>query len=104
MKHFAVAIIALLIPATAMAAGACKQDRQKFCKDAAHVVACLDKHMAELSPACKAKREEMANAKKSTGESTKMGKEEGPQPLTREGCKTAGMKWNDNSNVCGSAP
>ena len=33
-----------------------------------------------------------------------MGKEEGhaqPQPLTKEGCKTAGMKWNDQSNVCG---
>jgi hypothetical protein len=38
-----------------------------------------------------------------------MGKEEGhaqPQPLTKEGCKTAGiktagMKWSDQSNVCG---
>ena len=34
-----------------------------------------------------------------------MGKEEGhaqpPQPLTREDCKTAGMKWNDQANVCG---
>ena len=33
-----------------------------------------------------------------------MGKEEGhapPQPLTKEDCKTAGMKWNDQSNVCG---
>jgi hypothetical protein len=35
-----------------------------------------------------------------------MGKEEGhaqtgAQPLTRQDCKTAGMKWNDQSNVCG---
>ena len=47
---------------------------------------------------------EKANAKKDTEESAKMGKEEGhaqPQPLTKEGCKTAGMKWNDQSNVCG---
>ena len=39
-------------------------------------------------------------------ESAKMGKEEGhaqtgAQPLTRQDCKTAGMKWNDQSNVCG---
>jgi hypothetical protein len=47
---------------------------------------------------------EKANTKKDTEESAKMGKEEGnaqPQPLTKEGCKTAGMKWNDQSNVCG---
>ena len=25
----------------------------------------------------------------------------GPQPLTRQDCKTAGMKWNDQANVCG---
>jgi hypothetical protein len=24
-----------------------------------------------------------------------------PQPLTREGCKKAGMQWNNNANVCG---
>ena len=47
---------------------------------------------------------EKANAKKDTEESAKMGKEEGPaqpQPLTKESCKTAGMTWNDHSNVCG---
>ena len=47
---------------------------------------------------------EKANAKKDTEESAKMGMEEGhaqPQPLTKEGCSTAGMKWNDQSNVCG---
>jgi hypothetical protein len=39
------------------------------------VVACLDEHSAELSEACKAKRE--ARAKKNAEESAKMGKEEG---------------------------
>ena len=24
-----------------------------------------------------------------------------PQPLTRAGCKKAGMQWNSNANVCG---
>jgi hypothetical protein len=24
-----------------------------------------------------------------------------PQPLTRADCEKAGMKWNDNANVCG---
>ena len=24
-----------------------------------------------------------------------------PQPLTRAGCKKAGMQWNSNTNVCG---
>ena len=102
MNHLTVVIIALLIPATAMAKGDCKQDRQTFCKHAPHVAACLDKHKAQLSEACKAKRE-AARAK----ESAKRGKEEGAtaqsgaQPLTKEGCKTAGMKWNYQSNVCG---
>ena len=107
MKHLMVVIVALLIPAAAMAKGECKEDRQKFCKDAAHVGACLDQHMAELSEACKARREGKANAKKNTEESAKMGKEEGThaqpgaQPLTKEDCKKAGLKWNDQSNVCG---
>jgi hypothetical protein len=58
IKHLMVAIIALLIPITAMAEGECQQDRQKFCKDEtkANVGACLE-HMDELSEACKAMRE-----------------------------------------------
>ena len=24
-----------------------------------------------------------------------------PQPLTRADCEKAGMRWNDNANVCG---
>jgi|SoiMethySBSTD1v2_1073268.scaffolds.fasta_scaffold3580997_1 hypothetical protein len=116
MKHLIVLIIALLIPAAAMAKGSCKEDKQKFCKDATHVVPCLDQHKAELGEACKAHLKAKANAKKA-----KRGKEEGadvlaprgvygpmghrltraPQPLTKEDCKTAGMTWIDQSNVCG---
>ena len=106
MKHFTVAIIALLIPATALAAGECRKDRHKFCRGATHIRACLDAHASELSDACKALREARAGARKNAEESAKMGKEEGhaqtgPQPLTRQDCKTAGMKWNDQANVCG---
>ena len=107
MKHIMVVIVLLLIPAAAMAKGECKEDRQKFCKDAAHVGACLDQHQAELSEACKAKREAKANAKKNTEEPANMGKEggthaqPGAQPLTKEDCKKAGLNWNDQSNVCG---
>ena len=77
MKHLVVLIIALLISSAAMAEGECQADRQKFCKDVAKsdVGACFDKHAAELSEACKAKRE--ARAKKNAEESAKMGKEEG---------------------------
>ena len=77
MKHLVVLIIALLISSAAMAEGECQADRQKFCKDVAKsdVAACFDKHAAELSEACKAKRE--ARAKKNAEESAKMGKEEG---------------------------
>ena len=106
MKHFTVAIIALLIPATALAAGECRKDRHKFCRGATHIRACLDAHASELSDACKALREARAGARKNAEEFAKMGKEEGhaqtgPQPLTRQDCKTAGMKWNDQANVCG---
>ena len=106
MKHLMILTIAVLIPATAMAKGECKADKHKFCKDAAHVGACLDQHKAELSDACKADREAKANAKKNTEQPTKMGKEgartqPGAQPLTKEDCKKAGLKWNDKGNVCG---
>jgi hypothetical protein len=77
MKHMVVLIIALFISSAAMAEGECQADRQKFCKDVAksEVGACFDKHAAELSEACKAKRE--ARAKKNAEGSAKMGKEEG---------------------------
>ena len=62
MKYLKALIVALLVPTAAMAEGECQADRQKFCKDVAKgdVVACLDKHSAELSEACKAKREARA--------------------------------------------
>jgi hypothetical protein len=57
MKHLMVVIIALLIPAGAMAQGECKEEVRKFCKDVGEaksaVIACLQQHMAELSEACK---------------------------------------------------
>jgi hypothetical protein len=99
MKHFTVAIIALLIPATALAAGECRQDKLKFCKDAAHVSRCLDEHKSELSDACKAKREARNAARKNTAEPGHT--QPGAQPLTKNDCKTAGMKWNEQNNVCG---
>ena len=106
MKHFTVAIIVLLIPATALAAGECRKDRHKFCRSETHIRACLDAHKSELSDACKALREARAGARKNNEESAKMGKEEGnaqtgAQPLTRQDCNKAGMNWNDQANVCG---
>ena len=91
MKHLIVLTIVLLIPATAVAKNPCKEDRQKFCNDVAHVGDCLYEHKAELSEACKAKREGKAANKE----------EPGAQPLAKKACETAGMKWNDRSNVCG---
>jgi hypothetical protein len=76
MKQLMVLIIALLVPAAAMAKGECKADREKFCKDAANVGACLDYHMAELSDACRAERQAKATEKKTEG-SAKMGQDEG---------------------------
>ena len=59
MKHLMVLIIALLIPAAAMAKGECQDDVQRFCKNVGEakgaVVACLQQHMAELSEECKTK-------------------------------------------------
>jgi len=108
MKYL-VLLLALLVPTAAVAKGECKEEKQKFCKDVIEAkgdtAACLNQHMADLSKACKTKLE--AKAKKEDAEEpAKMGKEEGhaqtgAQPLTRQDCKTAGMKWNDQSNVCG---
>jgi len=62
MRHLIVVLAALLIPTATMAEGPCKNDVQKFCKDATTPEgspprACLDQHKAELSEACKAKLE-----------------------------------------------
>jgi Cysteine rich repeat len=62
MKHLMVLIIALLIPAAAMAKGECQDDVQRFCKNVGEakgaIVACLQQHVAELSEACKTKLSE----------------------------------------------
>ena len=68
MKHVAIVLIALLIPTAAMAKGECKEDKAKFCKDAAQVAACLVMHKAELSEACKAAREARLTRKKNSKE------------------------------------
>ena len=81
MKRILVLIIASLISTTAFAAGECQPDRQKFCKGVAKsdLAACFDKHAADLSDACRAKRE--ARKKENTEESAKMGKEEGTHTM-----------------------
>jgi hypothetical protein len=84
MKQLMVVIIALLVPAAAMAKGECKADREKFCKDAAHVGACLDQHVSELSEACKNARQAKATEKKNEG-SAKMGQDEGIHTDTNHG-------------------
>ena len=54
-------LLIVLVPTIAWAKGECKQDKQKFCKDVVEakgdVGNCLDKHLSELSEACKTKRE-----------------------------------------------
>jgi hypothetical protein len=42
MKHLAVLIMALLIPAAAIAKGECQEDVQKFCKDIGKARGCCD--------------------------------------------------------------
>jgi hypothetical protein len=94
MKHLLVVIVALLVPATAMAKGECKEDVLKFCKDAEHIATCLDEHEAELSEACKTKREAKTNEKKNE-ESAKMGKEEG----THTGPSQGATPENDTQKI-----
>ena len=85
MKHLMVVLVALLVPTVAMAKGECKAEKEKFCKDAAHVGLCLDQHASELSDACKAALAARANAKKNTEGSAKMGKEEGTHTGPNQG-------------------
>jgi hypothetical protein len=94
MRYLMVAIIALLVPAAAMAKGECKADKKKFCADfteKADIKACLDQHMAELSQECKTELEARAKKRNAEG-SAKMGKEESthaqPEPVCfDESCK-----------------
>jgi hypothetical protein len=77
MRYLMVMIIALLVPAAAMAKGECKADKEKFCKDViaakGKIGPCLKKHTAELSEACKTRLE--AGKQKSTEGSAKVDKE-----------------------------
>jgi len=71
MRYLLALMIVLLIPASAFAKGECREDKHKFCKgmDKAELKACFKEHEAELSEACKARREAKAKAKqaKKTG-------------------------------------
>ena len=79
MRYVIPLLIALLVPVSAMAKGECKEDSQKFCRDVAkpEVSACLDKHVAELSTACKDRRE--AKAKKKEAKKKKESTPDGSQ-------------------------
>ena len=64
----ALTMIAFLLPATAaIAKGPCKDDKEKFCKDAiaggGKAGDCLRQHLDELSPACKEKLSKPKEAK-----------------------------------------
>jgi hypothetical protein len=74
-------LIALLVPAAAIAEGGCKEDKQKLCKDvveAKAIRACLKQHAAELSEGCKAKLE--AKEAEKSGKKAKAGKEQEAKP------------------------
>jgi hypothetical protein len=64
MKHLAIVLLALLVPAAAMAEGPCKADKEKFCSDVkaapGAMAACLSQHASELSSSCKAQMEARA--------------------------------------------
>jgi hypothetical protein len=65
--------MALLIPTAAMAKGECKEDKKKFCEglEKKELQACMEKHAAELSAACKSSREERAKAREARGKQKK---------------------------------
>jgi len=61
MKRVTALAILLLIPTVAFAKGECRDDIKKLCKDVrddkGKLIACMDQHEAELSDACKARRD-----------------------------------------------
>jgi hypothetical protein len=94
----AIVMIAFLIPATAtvaLAKSPCKDDKEKFCKDAKasgkKVATCLKEHEAELSPACKesieAKKAEK-RAKKEAGQKSSGDKPAGDKPSEAKPAET----------------
>jgi hypothetical protein len=55
------ALLIVLVPSVSFAKGECKEDKKKFCKDVVEakgdVGDCLEKHLSELSEACKTKQQ-----------------------------------------------
>ncbi len=74
MKKTSIAILGLFLlsafirPALAFTEGACKADEEKYCKGVpiigGKLKECMEKHMEQLSDACKANILEMAIKKK----------------------------------------
>ena len=102
MRHLIALIIALLVPAAAMAKAGCAEDKEKFCKEVieakGNISACLNEHKAELSEACKAKLEAKAKdkeAKRNAPGSAKMGEGEG----THTGPKPGSPPESDTNKV-----
>jgi Cysteine rich repeat len=68
MKHLMILMMTLLVPTTAIAKSACKDERIKFCKDIVtakgDIIDCLKQHETELSEACKASLDARSKANK----------------------------------------
>jgi len=60
--YAALFLSALLMPASSFAHGACKADREKFCKDVprgdGRIKQCMKEHYKDLSPVCQQKLDE----------------------------------------------
>lgn len=60
MMRLMMALLIVLVPTVALAKGECKEDKKKFCKDVVeakgNVADCLEKHLNELSEACRTKQ------------------------------------------------
>jgi len=54
-------VLVALVPSVAFAKSECREDKKKFCKEVAEakgdVGDCLEKHLAELSEACRTKQQ-----------------------------------------------
>ena len=84
MRYLMVAIIALLVPAAAMA-NECKADKKKFCPEGLakkDINRCLRQHMAELSAACKTYQEAERKAKAKKRTPRAQARTRIPQPAT----------------------
>ena len=125
MKFLIVAAALVFTASTAHAAGACKADREKFCKDVkpgeGRLAACFKEHEAEVSAACKshvaervAKSKELAAACKDDREKLCPGVQPGKGRVAAcfedkaaqlsMGCKakiaTHGKQWKEARKAC----